>query len=229
MIQGQRSIDPRFEPGPPVPVDVLRPLISEQRILVLDGAAPMMVDLAGGDIRRWENGPPLSVPSVSSPFVLGAYEMILVQVQRDPRPATTDLVLLSVEAGGSCIDVIECSNGQLAIRGQGQSFHGPIGGSMAVVVSLHPTSEQGLVVKARNAESSDGFELQAELASPVATLTIGGPSAHVTGSFGRRRLIPAFVDAHVRKPKVDSRQRALTFTKRLTNKLSREAKGRIGR
>lgn len=227
-VTSSRPLDPHLEAGPRSPTDVLRPLESEQRILCLDGPEPMMVDLAQGNIRRWENGPPLSIPCVSTPFDLVDYETVLVQVQRDPRPTSVDLVLLSLDVDGQVVDVIERVDATLEIRSAELSAVHPIGASLAVVITIHPTNE-GLTVRARNAESLNGAELSLSWAMGPSRLTIGGPSVHVSGRYGRRRLIPAFVDVQRRRPPVDQVQRARNIAERAARGVGREIKGRFNR
>lgn len=227
-MNSSRPLDPQLEAGPRVPTDVLRPLESEQRILCLDGPEPMMIDLAQGNIRRWENGPPLSIPCVSTPFDLDDYQSILVQVQRDPRPTSVDLTLLSLEVDGKLIDVVENADSTLEIRAEGESILHPIGSSLAVVVTLHPSADE-LIIRARNAESLEGAELAVSWGTGVSTLTIGGTSAHVTGHHGRRRLIPAFVDVQRRRAPVDQVQRARNIAERAARGVGREIKGRFNR
>lgn len=194
MIDGPSAIDPLVTEGPTQPGISLRPAVSEQRVLVLDGGPARMVDLAAGNIRAWENGPPVSIPCVSAPFDLSDYGRLQVQVLRDPRPTSVDVTLLSLEMGQRSVDVIELASGGLSIATPDTSVDGPAGQSPAIVILLEPSDEQ-CCITVRNAESPSGFEATVPLPSGAATLTIGGPSAHLGAPIGRRRLVPVLIDA----------------------------------
>ena len=225
MIDPPGSIDPLLAQAPRAPSEVLRPLASEQRVLLLDGAEPQMVDLTVGNVRRWENGPPLQVPFVSTPFDLWDYTSIEVQVLRDPRPTSVDLTLLSIEIAGEAFDVVDCLNRTIEIRGRNKTVVAKSAGSNAVVITLKPQPEtESLQVVARDAALPGGFELEAAVPSSLAVLTVGGPSTSVTGSYGRRRLIPAHVVVQRRPEPVDPRERAV----RLAGRVARAARNRIG-
>lgn len=220
MIDPPSSISPLLAEGPREPSLSLRPAVSEQRILLLDGAVPEMLDLATGNIRRWENGPPVSVPCVSAPFTLSAYQRLQVQVLRDPRPTSQDLTLLSIGSGGRSIDVVERGGGRLAISAEGETSEGPIGQSSAIVVGIEPDRETNRVfVTARNAESMEVLELTTTLPADTATLTIGGPTTQLTGRYGRRRLIPVHLDVARPAEPVDQLRRVVRGARRVASDL----------
>ena len=225
MIDGASAIDPLIAEGPLLPVENLRPAASMQRVLFLDGAGPMMADLATGDIRPWENGPPVSVPVPSTTFDAADIARLQVQVLRDPRPTSVDSVLLSVAFQSDAVDVVETTAKTLVIRHRGAELAaGPIGGSPAVVIVLEPNlSERCVLVHARNAETLQG--ITAEVPSgdndPL-SIMIGGPTTSFTGTYGRRRLIPVHIDLvrpvaptdHVRRAAAAARRVAVALKNR---------------
>jgi len=222
MTDNPGWLDPSLAAGPRRPQEVLRPLINEQRILLLDGPFPEMIDLATGDIRRWENGPPLALPCVSAPFALGQYRRIMVQVLRDPRPASTDLVLVSLAVADRSVDVVERQGGVLSITQDGVSVDGPIGGSAAIVTEFGIGEDGTVDVSVRNAESTDGHNATARFGAGRATLTLGGPSTHLTGVVGRRRPSSLHIEASRRPEPVDQIARAA----RLVRRAARTIQGR---
>ncbi len=216
MIDPPSAISPLLAEGPREPALSLRPAVSEQRLLLLDGPEPTMLDLAAGNVRRWENGPPVSVPCVSGTFPLFDYQRILVQVLRDPRPTSQNLTLLSLADSHSSIDVDERIGGRLAVSSSSDESNGGIGQSSAIVVTIEPDPEaERVVVTARNAESMEGVELAAVWSSAEATLTIGGPTTLLTGRIGRRRLIPVHIDAVRRAEPVDQLRRVVRGARRV--------------
>ncbi len=228
MIDGPSPIDPLLVEGPRVPMETLRPLVSFQRILLLNGGPPSMVDLATGDVRRWENGPAVQVPCVSSPFELSAYARIQTQVLRDPRPSPVDLVLCSLSVGDLVVDVVETTARQLEIRAGDPATvvaSSPIGGSSAIVIVIEPVVSQGVSevkVSARNAETVEAVDTTVSSPGPVATLTIGGPSTAITGRYGRRRLIPASVDVAVRAEPIDQFRRVARKARSVVENLRKQ-------
>jgi len=186
----RESIDPARIEGPRVPVDTVRPVVSEQRVLLLDGAQPEMLDLAAGEVRPWENGPPITVPCESAPFQIADFALLQIQLVRDLRSASTDLTLLSLVVGDQTIEVSDRSDGQLVVAGPDQSAERPIGTSPAIVITIEPLLAEGdfvATVSARNAENAESCSLTVPLPNELATITIGGPSTTATGRFGRRR------------------------------------------
>lgn len=198
MTERTDLLDPSLVEGPRRPTETLRPAVSAQRVLFLDGPEPQMADLATGDIRRWENGPPVSVPCTSSPVDLRSWEMIQFQVLRDPRPTSVDTTLLSLAVADESIDVIETVGGRLHIRARRRVLaDGPIGGSPAVVVAFRPSVDGETItlgIRVRNAESAAGIDARHDVSSKDGVFTIGGPSTALTGARGRRRLIPVHLE-----------------------------------
>ena len=184
------AIDPRLGEGPRIPSSTIRPARSEQRVLLLDGAVPEMLDLTAGNIRPWENGPPITVPCESTPFSLAEFSLVQVQLVRDLRAASVDRTLLALVVQDAMIEIVDRTDDMLVIAGPEESVEMPIGLSPAIVVDLRPSiTEAGLdlVVSARNAESPNSESMHVAVPNAEATLTIGGPSTAVTGRFGRRR------------------------------------------
>ena len=218
MIDGTSSINPLVAEGPRLPVETLRPAPSLQRVLLLDQSQPRMADLASGDIRAWENGPPVSVPMVSAAFALDAFKRLQVQVLRDPRPTSVESVLFSLRCGSTVLDVVETTTSELLIRGSdGTTAHGPIGDSAAIVVVLRPEIEERRVaVLARNAETLNGIDATVAMVSwEPATLTVGGPTIDKTGGHGRRRLIPVHLDVEPVLLPADQVRRAVSGARRV--------------
>lgn len=218
VTDGASSINPLVAEGPRLPVETLRPAPSLQRVLLLDRAQPRMADLASGDIRAWENGPPVSVPMVSAAFALDAYKRLQVQVLRDPRPTSVESVLFSLRCGSTTLDIVETTTSELLIRGsKGTVASGPIGGSPAVVIVLRPDRERRVIdVVARNAETLTGMDATVAVTSwEPATLTIGGPSIDATARHGRRRLIPVHIEAEPVLDPADQVRRAVSGARRV--------------
>lgn len=229
MIDGPSPIDPLLAEGPRAPMDTLRPAASLQRVLLLDGGEPLMADLATGDIRRWENGPPLSVPCVSTPFELSLYTRIQVQVLRDPRPSSVDLVLLSMNVGHLAIDVVETTQRRLEIRsapGGLPSATTAIGESPAIVIVIEPAEADGtkkVTISARNAETAEVIQSTVPCPQSVATLTIGGPSTSMTGRYGRRRLTPVHLEVVTRGEPIDQFRRVARRARRVITSIRRRS------
>lgn len=228
MIDGPSPIEPLLVEGPRVPTETLRPLVSFQRILLLNGGPPSMVDLATGDIRRWENGPAVQVPCMSSPFELAAYTRIQTQVLRDPRPSPVDLVVCSLAIGDLVVDVVETTSRQLEIRAGDPATvmaSSPIGASSAIVIVIEPAMSQGVPevrVSARNAETVEAIDTTVSSPGLLATLTIGGPSTTVTGRYGRRRLIPASVDVVLPAEPIDQFRRVARKARSVVGNLRKQ-------
>lgn len=219
------GLDPRLVAGPRTPRSTVRPVVSEQRVLLLDGERPEMLDLVSGETRPWENGPPITVPCNSTPFRLSNYEQVQVQLFRDLRTSPTALVLASLALGDAEIRVTESVEACLAIAGPKHVAEGPIGESPAVVVSINPTTTgEGLrvVVSARNAEGQESYTITEMLADDLATLTVGGPSTRLGGRSGRRR--PSAVHVHAKR-RVD----AASVIKRVATRARREASSILDR
>lgn len=218
MIDGASSIDPLVAEGPLLPVETLRPAPSLQRVLLLDHAQPRMADLASGDIRGWENGPPVSVPLVSTAFALDSYARLQVQVLRDPRPTSVDVVLVSMGCGSAVIDIVETTSAELLIRSsKGDAVRAPIGGSPAIVTAFYPDIDNGtLKITARNAETLEGIEANVRISWwDSAMLTIGGPLTDETHTHGRRRLIPVHIDFERPRLPAEQVRRAVSGARRV--------------
>jgi hypothetical protein len=229
---GPSSINPLVREAPFVPMETLRPAANLQRVLLLDRPGPQMADLASGDVRRYENGPPISIPMVSTRFDLGAIDRLQIQVLRDPRPTSISTTLVSLHLGEAkiTIDVVESPDGQLLITSSGgrgpRQISGPIGASPAVVVVVQPDAQDATVaVTARNAETMESLEMKTSASSLTKTLvTIGGPTTEVTGAYGRRRSIPVHVELTTSTGPVDQLQRGL----RLARRIAASARNRAG-
>ena len=214
------QLDPSLVAGPRAPGATCRPVTGEQRVLLLDGDLPEMLDLTAGNIRSWENGPPITIPCESTPFRLGDFQLIQVQLFRDLRSSSTDQCLFTLALGTNSIEVTERSAGVLAVTGPSKSEDVPVGLSPAIVVAIRPLLENDRItveVVARNAEGNDSCTIiERALPDDLALLTIGGPSAALTGKHGRRR--PSAVHVHTQR-----RSEASTVVKRLAARTRREA------
>lgn len=190
-----------------------------------------MVDLAEGNVRPYENGPPVSVPMTTTGFDLGALKRLQIQVLRDPRPSSVNSTLLSLHLGDAnrVIDVYETPDGQLVIDvGEPDPITTPIGNSPAVVVVLEASSAgdtSQLMVSARNAETmnASGTDLNVR-ALTNAMITIGGPTTSVTGQYGRRRTIPVHIHAALAPEPVDQVRRVVRGAKRVAGTM----RGKVG-
>lgn len=192
------GLDPALGEGPRQPGSTIRPARSEQRMLLLDGDTPQMIDLAAGNIRAWESGPPITVPCESTPFTLGDFSLIQVQLVRDLRASSVDLTLLALAIDDTMIEVIDRTDDMLVVTGPGDSMEMPIGSSPAIVIDLTPTRTEGkldLLVSARNAESPSSQSVRFSVPDALAVLTIGGPSTALTGRHGRRRPSAVHINA----------------------------------
>lgn len=231
MTDSPSAIDPLVAQGPLAPVESLRPAPSLQRVLILDTPTPHMIDLAGGNVRPYENGPPVSIPMTSTRFDLASIERLQVQVLRDPRPTSADTTLFSLHLGDGnrTIDVRETSNGKLVIDvGEPDPMTTPIGESPAVVIVVTRSSTestQHVTVSARNAETMEESSTTFDIATVSnAMVTIGGPTTEVAGRVGRRRTIPVQIHtAHTVEP-VDQVRRVLRGAKRAAGSI----RGRVG-
>lgn len=223
MIDPPSSIDPLVAEGPRVPVATLRPQVIEQRVLLLDPPTPMMVDLAAGNIRLWESGPPVSLPCISRPFDVHGFARLQIQVLRDPRPTSVDTVLFSLDLGSSVVDVLERRDGRLVITAtDGTEADGPIGASMAIVLLVESgTDRNELVLSVRNADSVSGPSVRIRSSTATAVLTIGGPSRPQTNGYGRRRLSPVHIDARGHVTPVDAMERIVGIGRRVAHSLKR--------
>lgn len=230
MTDGPSAIDPLVAEGPLAPVESLRPAPSLQRVLILDSPTPQMVDLAAGNVRPYENGPPVSVPMTSTRFDFAALTRLQVQVLRDPRPTSLDTTLLSLQLAdaGVVVDVRETPDGTLRIDAPSGSASGPIGASPAVVVVVtRIATEQThrLSVTARNAETMTHVEHELAVATTTnAMVTIGGPTSDITGQHGRRRTIPVHLETSVPVEPVDQMRRAVRGAKRVAGSIRARGK-----
>ncbi len=224
MNDGPSAVSPLLAEGPRQPVPSLRPAVSEQRVLLLDRVEPQMVDLVAGNIRRWENGPPVSLPLVSGPVDLAAFRRLQFQILRDPRQTSVDTILASLALGGICtVDVIARVGGRISISSGNATVEGPIGGSPAIVIGFE-VREDKLHIDARNAETTETIELVSAAVGSPGTFTLGGPSTNVTGMHGRRRMSPVHIDVTRTPEPVDDVRRTL----RRLRSLVRSARTGIG-
>lgn len=220
MNDAPSAIDPLVAEGPRAPVETLRPGISLERLLFLDEPGPMMADLATGDIRRYESGPPVSVPMVSDSFDLARIKRLQVQIIRDPRPSSTSHTLLSLDivSADCAVQVRISATNRLELVTTGSCdvpvVSVPAGASPAFVIVVETAGAQ-VTVSARNAETLDFSSLVVEPADlGNAVLTVGGPPATADGVLGRRRTVPVLVElAHHGEP-VDQLRRAVRGARR---------------
>ncbi len=231
MMDGPSAIDPLVAAGPLVPVGPLRPAPSLQRIVMFDHAVTHMMDMSGGNIRAYENGPPVSVPMTSTRFDLTSLDRLQVQLLRDPRPSSVDSTLFSLHLAdaGRVVDVRETPDGSLVLDDDRTTpTTAPIGESPAVVIVVSRTSTETshhVVVSARNAETMRASNLELDVTSLTnAMVTIGGPTAELTGTVGRRRTIPVQIDTTLPQQPIDQVRRAVRGAKRVAGSL----RGRIG-
>ncbi len=229
MIDSPTSIDPLVAEGPRAPLETLRPAVSLQRVLILDEPGPMMADLATGDIRRYESGPPVSVPMVSDVFDLGRVRRLQVQLIRDPRPSAVSQTLLSldIESSESSAEVRLTADNTLMLLPTGGFGSTPIvrpaGESPAFVIVIEQSS--GLVtLSARNAETLDQISLESEPGDLYSVMTIGGSSTRTTGEYGRRRSIPVHVEMQHHGEPVDQRHRAVRGARRVAGSIRNKAR-----
>jgi hypothetical protein len=192
------AIDPLVAEGPRSAVETLRPALNLQRVLFLGERGPLMADLATGDIRRYESGPPVSVPMVSDTFDLTRVRRMQVQVTRDLRPSSVSQTLLSLDiASAPCVvDVrITVDNVLEVVASNGASARATThaGSSPAFVIVLEH-ADGNVSVAARNAETLEPISVKLDLADlTAATVTVCGPSVR-TGRYGRRRTIPVLIE-----------------------------------
>lgn len=225
MSRELEALDPSLADGPLTPTPVSRPLVSEQRVLLLNGPRPEMFDLTAGDVRPWENGPPITVPCESLPFALSRFSYLQIQLVRDLRASSTDLHLLSLSVGDSLVEVLDQRSGELALRGPGGQVTQPRGSSPAIVIGFRPTPrESGLeiLVTVRNADSESSCSMTFSLPDAAAVLTIGGPSVATTGQYGRRRPSAVHIQAQ-------NHLEAAGMARRVAGRLRREANSVLGR
>jgi hypothetical protein len=172
-----------------------------------------MADLATGDIRRYESGPPVSVPMVSDTFDLGRVRRVQVQIGRDLRPSPVSQTLLSLDVvSASCVvDVRITAQSQLEIvasNGTVPRATRPAGSSPAFVIVLEHANGS-VSVAARNAETLDAISMTLDPADlSAAVVTVGGPSVRTTGRYGRRRSIPVLIDLEHHLEPADQLRRA---------------------
>lgn len=230
MIDPPATIDPLVAEGPRQAVDTLRPGLNLQRVLLLDEPGLLMADLATGDIRPYENGPPVAIPMVSDHFDLGAIRRLQFQVNRDPRPSSTSQTLFGLELvpRRSAVDISITPDNRLEIRGSGRasaiSSSGPAGVSPAFVIVVEPGDEQ-LAVSVRNAETLT--PIVAQFDSPPGyegRVVVGGPSELSERPLGRRRSTPVLVEVQRRVDPVDRIRRVASEMRRVAG----AARRRIG-
>ena len=221
MIDGPTAIDPLVAEGPPLPVETLRPGLSLQRVLLLDESGLLMADLATGDIRRYESGPPVSVPMVSDRFDLGSAGRIQIQITRDPRPTSVAQPLFGIDihSARSAVDVRILPSNSLEIAGSGRalpaSVTAPAGGSPAFVIVVEYANEQ-MTVSVRNAETLDFTSLTIDVADPSdSVVSIGGPSDRSGSTVGRRRSVPVLIDVQKQSTPADHVTRVVSGVRRL--------------
>ena len=221
MKNGPTAIDPLVAEGPSAPVETLRPGLSLQRVVLFEEDGPFMADLATGDIRRYESGPPVSVPMVSDRFDLRSVGRLQIQLTRDPRPTSLAQTLIGIDIGSaeSSVDVRILPSNFLEIVGSGlassESVSTAAGSSPAFVVVIQLDDEK-LTVSARNAETLDFTSLSIEVASGAnSVLSIGGPSHRSGLPAGRRRSVPVQIDVQRPPTPVDQLARAARGARRL--------------
>jgi hypothetical protein len=229
VIDSPTSIDPLVAEGPRTPLETLRPAVSLQRVLILDEPGPLMADLATGDIRRYESGPPVSVPMVSEVFDLGRVRRLQVQLIRDPRPSAVSqtLISLDIESSGSSAEVRITADNTLLLLPTGgfgsTLIVGPAGESPAFVIVVEQTN--GLVtLSARNAETPDQISLECEPGDLSSVMTIGGPSTRASGEFGRRRSIPVHIEMQQHGEPVDQLHRVVRGARRVAGSIRDKAR-----
>lgn len=221
MIDGPSEIDPLVAEGPRAPVETLRPGLSLERVLLLDEGRPLMADLATGDIRPYESGPPVSVPMWSDHFDLSTIGRLQVQVTRDPRPASVSQTLLAVDVSSaqSAVDVRLTPSNVLEICGSGKAqdhrLELPAGGSPAFVIAVD-SADETVTVSVRNAETLDFTSVSFDAADTSRTVvTVGGPSQRSGSASGRRRSVPVLIEIHPARVPVDHFRRALRGARRI--------------
>lgn len=221
MTDGPTAIDPLVAEGPRAPVESLRPGLSLQRVLLFDPDGPMMADLATGDIRRYESGPPVSVPMVSDRFDLGSVGRLQLQLTRDPRPTSTaqTLVGLDVRSANSAVDVRILPTNLLEIVGSGRasdvSITASAGMSPAYVIVIEHDGDK-VTVAVRNAETLDFTSVVVDVSDATdSVLSIGGPSDRSGGAPGRRRSVPVLIDVQKAPTPVDQLARVARGARRL--------------
>lgn len=228
MIDGPSRIDPLVGAGPRTPVNTFRPGVDPQRVLILDGPEPLMADLATGDIRRFETGPSIRLPMVSTPFDLRRVKLLLVQTNLDGQALENRGTLFSLALAREVITV-EATSEQLRLTTPtGDVLSGPIGDSPAIVFQLDREGAD-FVVSARNADTTERIEFRYpidEQQPSTATLTVGGPSSTITGTHGRSRQAPVLIH-FTRTAPVDRNgpkenvQRAVNGARRVAGKAKR--------
>ena len=192
-------------------------------MLLLDESGLLMADLATGDIRRYESGPPVSVPMVSDRFDLGSAGRIQIQITRDPRPTSTaqPLIGIDINSAGTAVDVRILPSNLIEIVGSGRaspaSVTAPAGGSPAFVMVVEYTNEQ-MTVSVRNADTLDSTSLIIDVADPSnSVVTIGGPSDRSGSAMGRRRSVPVLIDVQKPPTTVDQVTRLVSGIRRLVS------------
>lgn len=229
MTDGPSAIDPLVAEGPLLPMETLRPLVSLQRMVLLDQPGPMMADLATGDVRRYENGPPVSVPMISNVVDFADIDRLQVQVLRDPRPTSVEMVLCSLWLADAevAIEVCESPGRRLVVRtidgDRVNEVTTVVGASMAIVVVFERTEADGrhrIGVQARNAEAMHWIDSSVELSRTTgATLTVGGPTTARTGLYGRSRMIPVQLEVAPHREPIDQVHRVVRGAKRAVGAL----------
>ncbi len=221
MTDGPTAIDPLVAEGPRAPVEALRPGLSLQRVVLFGEDGPLMADLATGDIRRYESGPPVSVPMVSDRFDLGAVGRLQIQITQDPRPSSTAQTLLGldVQSAGAAVDVRILPSNLLEIVGSGLASNAtittPAGVSPAYVIVIEHNGDH-ITVSVRNAETLEFTSLVIDAADTSdSVVSIGGPSERSGFSAGRRRSVPVLIDVQKPPTPVDQLARATRLARRL--------------
>lgn len=222
MTDGPSRIDPLVGAGPRTAVSTFRPGTDPQRVLILDGDEPLMADLASGDIRRFESGPSLALPMVSTPFDLSTTQLLLVQINLDVQELAGRSTLFSLALDHGAITVDEVGDELHLTSPTGDVVTGPKGDSPAIVFQIDRMGSD-LVVSVRNAETLQRVEFSQpidEATRMTAVLTAGGPSSALTGRYGRRRQAPVLVH-FARVEAVDNVQRAVNGARRAAGKVKR--------
>lgn len=228
-----RFLDPALGEGPRTPTETVRPLVSDERVLLLNGSFPAMVEVGSGRMAPWENGPPVLLPCVSRPFDLFDFERIQVQVLRDPRPTSVDLTLVSLTVGspgeGVSIEIRESVSGRLEVLGGDELVDCPIGSSQAVVVVFEPSeAESGatLTVSARNADTMQHITTTCGVPKVDSRLLVGSAPPTPATLPGRARLSPVLVDVSRRQSPPDLVKRGAARAKRYASAVAQRVQSR---
>jgi len=185
-----------------------------------------MVDLSDGNVRPFENGPPVSIPMTSTRFDFSSLDRLQVQVLRDLRPTSIDSTLFSLHLGDAdrVVDVIETPDGKFLLRqGSAPAMATSIGESSAIVVVIERTSaddEHRFTISARNAETMEALSIELSVRTVTnAMVTVGGPTTEVTSERGRRRLSPIHLEVVAHREPIEQVKRVMQGARRVAGSL----------